>query len=83
MSSLGTFTVDAMPWPGVTIRISVSVDSVDTSEIKGNCQAEKDMAIDAWEFVRQRYEMDSVPFSRFTLGGDGAARENGGAIIPH
>lgn len=37
-----------MPWPGVTIRTSVSLD---TSEIKGKCRAEKGMGIEAWEFV--------------------------------
>jgi micrococcal nuclease len=46
-----TFTVDAAPWPGVTIRVSVRVDGVDTPEIRGKCQAEKDMAVEAGEFV--------------------------------
>ena len=48
-----TLTVDAMPWPGVTIRTSVRVDGVDTPEIRGKCQAEKDRAIRARDFVRQ------------------------------
>jgi len=48
-----TFTVDATPWPGVTIRVSVRVDGVDTPEIRGKCQVEKDMAIEAREFVKE------------------------------
>ena len=46
-----TFTADAIPWPGITIRTSVRVDGVDTPEIRGECQAEKDMAIEAREFA--------------------------------
>ncbi len=47
-----TLTVDAEPWPGVTIRTSVRVNGVDTPEIRGKCQAEKDLAILARDFVR-------------------------------
>ena len=47
-----TLTVDAKPWPGVTIRVSVRVDGIDTPEIRGLCQAEKDLAIQARDFVR-------------------------------
>ncbi len=47
-----TLTVDAEPWPGLTARTSVRVDGVDTPEIRGKCQAEKDMAIRARDFVR-------------------------------
>jgi endonuclease YncB( thermonuclease family) len=46
-----TFTADAMPWPGVTIRTAIRVDGVDTPEIRGECQAEKDMAIEARDFA--------------------------------
>ena len=47
-----TLTVDAKPWPGVTMRVSVRVDGIDTPEIRGRCQAEKDLAIQARDFVR-------------------------------
>ncbi len=47
-----TLTVDAEPWPDVTIRARVRVDGVDTPEIEGKCQREKDQAIRARDFVR-------------------------------
>ncbi len=47
-----TFTVDAEPWPGVTLRTAARVNGVDTPEIRGKCQAEKDLAIQARDFVR-------------------------------
>ncbi len=49
-----TITVDALPWPGMTIRTSVRLDGVDTPEIRGRCQAEKDLAIKARDFVRAK-----------------------------
>ncbi len=45
-------TVDAEPWPGLTARTSVRVAGVDTPEIRGKCQTEKDLAIRARDFVR-------------------------------
>ena len=47
-----TLTVDAEPWPGLTARTSVRVAGVDTPEIRGECQAEKDLAVQARDFVR-------------------------------
>ncbi len=47
-----TLTVDAAPWPGLTARTKVRVAGVDTPEIRGKCQAEKDLAIRARDFVR-------------------------------
>ena len=47
-----TLTVDAAPWPGLTARTKVRVAGVDTPEIRGKCQAEKDMAVRARDFVR-------------------------------
>lgn len=47
-----TLTVDAEPWPGLTARTSVRVAGVDTPEIRGKCQAEKDQAIRARDWVR-------------------------------
>ncbi len=47
-----TLTVDAAPWPGLTARTKVRVAGVDTPEIRGKCQREKDLAIRARDFVR-------------------------------
>ena len=47
-----TLTVDAEPWPGLTARTKVRVAGVDTPEIRGKCQAEKDLAVRARDFVR-------------------------------
>ncbi len=47
-----TMTVDAEPWPGLTARTKVRVAGVDTPEIRGKCQTEKDMAARARDFVR-------------------------------
>ncbi len=47
-----TMTVDAEPWPGLVARTKVRVAGVDTPEIRGMCQAEKELAIRARDFVR-------------------------------
>ncbi|MCZ6466830.1 MAG: thermonuclease family protein, partial [Alphaproteobacteria bacterium] len=47
-----TLTVDAELWAGLTARTTVRVAGVDTPEIRGKCQAEKDLAIRARDFVR-------------------------------
>ncbi len=47
-----TMTVDAEPWPGLTAHTKVRVAGVDTPEIRGKCQAEKDQAVRARDFVR-------------------------------
>ena len=47
-----TFTVEAYPWPGLEAKASVRVDGVDTPEIRGKCEAEKQKAIEAREFVK-------------------------------
>ncbi|GEO80943.1 thermonuclease family protein [Pararhodospirillum oryzae] len=39
-----TVTVDAYPWPGLTVRTSVRLDGIDTPEIRGKCEAEKEAA---------------------------------------
>ena len=56
-----TFTANARPWPGVTIRISVRLDGLDTPEIRGRCEEEKRQAIEAREGLK------------ILLGGIGAA----------
>ncbi len=42
-----TFTVEAYPLPGLEAKASVRVDGVDTPEIRGKCEAEKQKAIEA------------------------------------
>ena len=39
-----TLTVNAYPWPGMTIRTAVRVNGIDTPEIRGLCDAEKELA---------------------------------------
>ena len=62
-----TITVDAFPWPDVTIRTGVRVDGVDTPEINGDCQAEKDLAVRARDFVRAQVG-DTVQLRNVRLG---------------
>ena len=47
-----TFTVEAYPWPGLEAKASVRVNGVDTPEIRGKCDAEKQKAIEARDFVK-------------------------------
>ena len=47
-----TFTVEAYPWPGLEAKASVRINGVDTPEILGKCEAEKQKAIKAREFVK-------------------------------
>ncbi len=47
-----TMVVDTEPWPGLTVHTKVRLAGVDTPEIRGECQAEKDLAIRARDFVR-------------------------------
>jgi len=47
-----TFTVEAYPWPGLEAKASVRVDGVDSPEIRGKCEAEKQKAIEARDFVQ-------------------------------
>ena len=47
-----TFTVEAYPWPGLEAKASVRINGVDTPEIRGKCEAEKQKAIKARDFVK-------------------------------
>ena len=47
-----TFKAVAHPWPGMSIDVSVRVNGIDTPEIRGKCQAEKEAAIAARDYVR-------------------------------
>lgn len=53
-----TVKVEAYPWPDVTIKTSVRVDGVDTPELRGKCQSEKDAARTARSFVRQFTDLE-------------------------
>ncbi len=44
-----TLTVDAHPWPHITVRTSVRVDGIDAPEIRGKCDSEKALAREARE----------------------------------
>ena len=46
-----TIKVDAFPWPRITIRVSVRIDGIDTPEIRGKCEREKEMALAARDAV--------------------------------
>ena len=39
-----TLTVEAYPWPGITATASVRINGVDTPEIRGKCDTEKQKA---------------------------------------
>lgn len=39
-----TITVDAKPWPGMTMRVSVRLLGIDTPEIRGECPEETALA---------------------------------------
>jgi len=47
-----TFTVEAYPWPGITANTKVRLNGLDTPEIRGKCESEKQKAIEAREFVK-------------------------------
>ncbi len=48
-----TLTVNAHPWPQITIRTSVRVAGIDAPEIRGQCDSEKAMAREARELARE------------------------------
>ena len=47
-----TFTVEAYPWPGLQAKAEVQVNGVDTPEIRGECDTEKEKAIEARHYVK-------------------------------
>lgn len=47
-----TFTADARPWPGVTIRVAVRLKGVDAPEIRGKCEEEKRLAVESREALK-------------------------------
>ena len=62
-----TLTVNAYPWPGMTIRIAVRINGIDTPEIRGLCDAEKELAKRARDYVRATVG-DHVQLTNVTMG---------------
>ncbi len=62
-----TLTVNAYPWPGMTIRTAVRVNGIDTPEIRGLCEAETELAKRARDYVRATVG-DHVQLSNIALG---------------
>jgi len=62
-----TLTVNAYPWPGMTIRTAVRINGIDTPEIRGLCDAEKELAKRARDYVRATVG-DHVQLTNITLG---------------
>jgi len=48
-----TLTVDAHPWPQITMRVSVRVNGIDTPEIRGKCEEEKVLAQNARTLTKE------------------------------
>ena len=55
-----TFTADVDIWPGLTWQGGVRVDGVDIPEIRGGCDTEKQLALDAREHARTLLERGGV-----------------------
>lgn len=47
-----TITANIHVWPTITIEASIRLDEIDTPEIRGMCDGEKEAAIKARDFVR-------------------------------
>jgi len=62
-----TIKVIARPWPGVSVETSVRVDGIDTPEIRGKCEAEKALAIEARDAARA-FVGQSVALKNIHLG---------------
>jgi len=57
-----TFKARIEVWPGVEVQTAVRVRGIDTPELKGKCQAERDKAIAARERLRQLLVSDVVVY---------------------
>jgi endonuclease YncB( thermonuclease family) len=49
-----TLEIDARIWPGQSVRTLVRMLGVDTPELRGDCDIERDLAIKAKNFLAQR-----------------------------
>ncbi len=67
LADQGTMTVNAYPWPGMTIRTAVRVNGIDTPEIRGLCDAETELAKQARDFVVATVG-DHVELTNIALG---------------
>ena len=64
-----TFRVDIANWPPIVgKKIPVRVRGLDTPEIRGKCQAEKDLAIQARGYVQQLLESGIVVLHHLDRG---------------
>ncbi|MDP6141644.1 MAG: thermonuclease family protein [Arenicellales bacterium] len=64
-----TFRVDISGWPPIIGKnIPVRVRGLDTPEIRGKCQAEKDLAIHARDYVRQVLASGTVTLAHLDRG---------------
>jgi len=64
-----TFRVDIAGWPPLVGKnIPVRVRGLDTPEIRGKCQAEKDLAIQARDYVRQVLASGTVTLAHLDRG---------------
>jgi endonuclease YncB( thermonuclease family) len=61
-----TLTVDAHPWPGVTIRARIRLLSIDAPELRGRCAREREMAVRARDRLA---ELAGPPGTRLELRG--------------
>jgi endonuclease YncB( thermonuclease family) len=55
-----TIAVEAQVWLGQKLAIKVRLQGVDAPELKGRCQRERDLAVQARDFVRQQFGQGPV-----------------------
>jgi len=48
-----TVTMDVLVWKNQTVEAKLRLKGIDTPEMRGKCQAEKDLAIKARDFLRE------------------------------
>lgn len=64
-----TITVEARPWPGMVIETKVRVNGIDTPEIRGKCDSEKELAKKARDaaaqFVGQSVQLHNVELGKY------------------
>ena len=63
-----TITVQARPWIGVALTVSVRVDGIDTPEIRGKCDEEKALAQQAKAWTQRLIADQPVKLWRIKRG---------------
>lgn len=63
-----TLKLDVAIWPGLTQRISLRLNGIDTPEKRGSPPCEKELAKKATEFTRQFVSSGTVTVSDVSLG---------------